>query len=219
MLAAIRGQLLSEHYLTSQLVNRDDWKAADQEPRAAEIEKLFEKVKPQLSKNKLTSKGSNEDAVRDQFLNRVFDILGLPWSPSIQHFGKELDYALFPDQETLARAQSLINEGKELEALKTCCGIVEAERWGKVFGEKPKKSDLSDPIFQIEFYLQNAHRSGGPRWGILSNGHTWRLYCGDSDPLRHDYLEIELPTNPSLFAQQEHAAFNLLVYFFSVEAL
>lgn len=215
----IRGQLISQHYLTHQLLDRDDWKAAGEDPRATEIETLFEKIKPQLSKNKPASKGSNEDAVRDQFLNHVFDILRLPWSPSVRHFDKELDYALFPDSETFAKAQSLINDGKELEALKKSCGIVEAERWGKEFTEKPKRSDLSDPIFQIEFYLQNAHRSGAPRWGILTNGHTWRLYCGDSDPLRHDYLEIELPAQSSLFDQERRQVFNLLVYFFSVEAL
>lgn len=214
----IRGQLLSEHYLTTQLVNRGDWKAVE-DSRSVEIEKLFERVKPQLSKNEPASKGSNEHAVRDFFLNRVFDILGLPWSPSVQHFDKQLDYALFENQETLARAQTLISNGMEPEALRASCAIVEAERWGKEFGEKPKRSDLSDPIFQIEFYLQNARRSGGPRWGVLTNGHTWRLYCGESDPLRHDYLEIELPTNSSLFAQQERNAFKLLVYFFSVESL
>jgi hypothetical protein len=219
VLGLVRGQLISEHYLTHQLPNRDDWNVLDEDSRAAQVEKLFEKVKPQLSKNQPASKGSNEDAVRDIFLNRVFDILGLPWSPSVRYFDKELDYVIFPDPENLARAQSLITEGKEFEALKKSCGIVEAERWGKEFGEKPKKYDLSDPIFQIEFYLQNAHRGGGPRWGILTNGHSWRLYCGDSDPLRHDYLEIELPTKPSLFAQQERDAFKLLVYFFSVEAL
>src|SRR5208282_3312150 len=135
----IHGKLVSQHYLTHQLPNRDDWKTVVEDPRAAKIEALFEKVKPQLSKNKPASKGSNEDAVRDQFLNLVFEILGLPWSPSIQHFGKELDYALFKDQADLAKAQALINEGRELEALKTSCGIVEAERWGKEFPGKPKK--------------------------------------------------------------------------------
>jgi len=162
-LGLIRGQLISQHYVTHQLLSRDDWKTVAEDPRANEIETLFEKVKPQLSKNKPASKGSNEDAVRDQFLNRLFDILGLPWSPSVRHFGKELDYAPFPDQEALAKAQSLITDGKELDALKASCGIVEAERWGKEFGDKPKKPDLSDPIFQIEFYSQNAHRSGGPQ--------------------------------------------------------
>lgn len=215
----LRRRLISEHYVTHQLLAREDWKTVGEDPRANEIEALFEKVKPQLSKNKPASKGSNEDAVRDLFLNHVFEVLGLPWSPSVHHFGKELDYALFTDQETLASAQTLITEGKELEALKTACGIVEAERWGKHFTEKPKLSDLRDPIFQIEFYLQNAHRSGGPRWGILTNGHTWRLYCGESDPLRHDFLEIELPTESSLFDQEHRQSFHLLAYFFSVEAV
>jgi len=207
VIGMIGGKLISQHYLGNRLLQRDDWKALGEDPRAGEIETLFGRVKPQFSKSKPASKGSNEDAVRDLLLNRVFDSLSLPWSPSVRHFDKELDYALFPDQPTPAKAQSLITDGKELEALKVSCGIVEAERWGKEFGEKPKKLDLSDPIFQIEFYLQNAHRSGRPRWGVLSNGHTWRFYCGNSDPLRHDYLEIELPTKPSRFAQQERQAF------------
>src|SRR5690242_5453064 len=82
----VRGQLISHHYLTHQLLDRDDWKLVSEDQRAAEIETLFQKVKPQLSKNKPTSKGSNEDAVRDQFLNLVFEFLGLPWSPSVRHF-------------------------------------------------------------------------------------------------------------------------------------
>src|SRR3989442_2366228 len=123
----IRGQLISQHYLAHQLLDRDDWKAVGEDPHATEIETLFEKVKTQLSKNKAVSKGSNEDAVRDQFLNRVFDILGLPWSPSVRYFDKELAYALYPDQATLATAQSLITDGKEFEALKKSCRIVEAE--------------------------------------------------------------------------------------------
>jgi hypothetical protein len=219
ILATVRGQLISPHYLANQLVNRADWPSLESDPRPAQIEALFEKVKPQLAKNKPESKGSNEDAVRDHLLNPVFKILGLPWSPSVQYFAKELDYALYHDEESFEKGQRLVTEGKELDALRLSCGIVEAERWGKEFGPKPKKSDLSDPVFQIEFYLQNARRSGGPRWGILTNGHTWRLYCGDSDPLRHDFLEIELPTAPSLFANQQRDAFKFLVYFFSVEAL
>jgi len=86
----IGGKLISQHYLTHQLRRRDDWDPTSEVARAAEIEALFEKVKPQLSKNKPASKGSNEDAVRDLLLNRVFDILGLPWSPSVRHFDKEL---------------------------------------------------------------------------------------------------------------------------------
>lgn len=219
ILSNIRGELLSEHYLRTQLAARDDWKNLGDDPRATQIEALFEKVKPQLAKNKPDSKGSNESAVRDHLLNPAFEILGLRWSPGVVYFTKQLDYALFPDEEIFAKAQDLINDGKELDALRLSCGIVEAERWGKEFGNKPKKSDFTDPIFQLEFYLGNARRSGGPRWGVLTNGHTWRLYSGDSDPLRHDFIEIELPTGPSLFAHDEREAFKLLIYFFSVEAL
>jgi hypothetical protein len=216
---SIRGQLISPHYLSTQIPKREDWKATTQDPRAQQIEALFKQARSILIHNKPGSKGSNEHAVRDHLVNPILKILGLPWSPAVQHFGKQLDYALYENQETFERAQQLITNGKEIDALRTSCAVAEAERWGKEFGEKPKKSDLSDPIFQIEFYLGNARRSGGPRWGVLTNGHTWRLYCSDSDPLRHDYLEIELPGKETLFAEEERGAFLSLAYFFSVEAL
>ena len=47
----IRGQLISQHYLTHQLADRDDWKSVGEDQRAIEIETLFQKVKPQLAKN------------------------------------------------------------------------------------------------------------------------------------------------------------------------
>jgi len=127
-----------------------------------------------LATDKPGSKGSNEDAVRGHLLNSALEILGLAWSPGVNYLGTKPDYALYQNRATFEKAQSLINEGKEFDALKISCAIVEAERWGKEFSEKPAKSDLSDPIFQIEFYLGNARRSGGPRWGILTNDHTWR---------------------------------------------
>lgn len=148
-------------------------------------------------------------------LNPVLEVLELPWSPGVHHFGKQLDYALYQDRSHFERAQQLINDGRELDALRLSCAVAEAERWGKEFGQKPKRSDLSDPIFQIEFYLGNARRSEGPGWGILSNGHTWRLYSSDSDPLRHDFLEVELPHSP-LFEEQEtlRRGGNVFLYLF-----
>jgi hypothetical protein len=214
----VRGELIPQHYLIHYLETRHDWKTFANDPRGTQIEQLFDKVRPSLATDKPGSKGSNEDAVRGYLLNSALEILGLSWSPGVNYLGTKPDYALYQNRATFEKAQSLINEGKEFDALKISCAIVEAERWGKEFSEKPAKSDLSDPIFQTEFYLGNARRGGGPRWGILTNGHTWRLYCGDSDPVRHDFLEIELPTAPSLFAQRRRDAFQWLAYFFSVEA-
>lgn len=216
---AICGNLLSPHYLKNWVTKHDDWITSQNDPRATQIQALYEKCRPLLAKNKPQTKGSNEQAVRDHLLNPIFEILGLPWSPAVHHFGKQLDYALYDTQQSRDHAQSLITEGREVEAMRTSCAVVEAERWGKSFGDKPKKLDLSDPIFQIEFYLGNARRSDGPRWGVLTNGHTWRLYCSDSDPLRHDFLEIELPGVESLFSAEEQKSFHALVYFFSSDAL
>ena len=139
--ALVHGQLISQHYLTQQLLQRDDWKSVGEDQRAIEIEALFEKVKSQLAKNKPASKGSNEDAVRDQLLNRVFDILGLPWSPSIQHFGKELDYALFKNQETLPKPKPLLTKVENLTPSRPV-----APSWKLNDGEKNLPRNPKSPI-------------------------------------------------------------------------
>jgi hypothetical protein len=41
----VRGQLISPHYLAHQLVNRAEWKTLATDPRATQIEQLFERVK------------------------------------------------------------------------------------------------------------------------------------------------------------------------------
>jgi hypothetical protein len=167
---SIRGQLISPHYLATQIPKREDWKAGARDPRAQQIEALFKQARSLLINNKPGSKGSNEHAVRDHLLNPILKILGLPWSPAVQHFGKQLDYALYENQETFERAQQLITDGKEIEALRTSCAVAEAERWGKQFGEKPQKSDLSDPIFQIEFYFGQCPAQ---RRFTLGHSHQW----------------------------------------------
>jgi len=129
ILGALRGQLIPQHYLTHQFVSRDDWVSLADDPRPSLIGKLFEKVNPQLAKNKPESKGSNQNAVRDHLLNPIFKTLGLHWSPSVQYFAKELDYGLYQDEESFEKGQRLITQGKELDALRISCGIVEAERW------------------------------------------------------------------------------------------
>ena len=60
VLALVNGRLISAHYLTTQLPRRDDWATLLDDVRAAQIEKVYEKAKPRLSKNKPSSKGSNE---------------------------------------------------------------------------------------------------------------------------------------------------------------
>jgi len=55
---SILGQLFSNHYLNTQLLCRDDWKTSAADTRAVEIEKLFEKVRPQLAKNRPGGKES-----------------------------------------------------------------------------------------------------------------------------------------------------------------
>lgn len=59
LLGAVRGQLLSRHYLAHHLVNREDSKALATDPRAPQLEQLFDRVKPSLATNKPGSKGSN----------------------------------------------------------------------------------------------------------------------------------------------------------------
>ena len=45
-----------------------------------------------------------------------------------------------------------------------------------------------NPSYQIAFYMQH----GGVPWGILTNGHMWRLYHKDSAHKLDHYYEVDL---------------------------
>jgi type I restriction-modification system DNA methylase subunit len=68
---------------------------------------------------------------------------------------------------------------------------LEAKRWGRQLGE-PNRTDAKGakgryPHQQIRDYLSESETL---RWGILSNGRHWRLYCRDT--VSSHYFEINL---------------------------
>ncbi|MCX9076208.1 MAG: N-6 DNA methylase [Candidatus Methanoperedens sp.] len=87
----------------------------------------------------------------------------------------------------------------------------EVKRWGielDRFG-KDERDRKRNPSLQIWIYLHDV----SPKWGILSNGAKWRLYC--KDRRRDDYYEIDLPM---LIVTNDIENFRYFYYFFRRES-
>jgi len=121
--------------------------------------------------------------------------------------GEFPDYAFFSDRASLDDAHK--NMGNSL--YNNAIAIGEVKRWGielDRFG-KDEKDRKRNPSLQIWIYLHDV----SPKWGILSNGAKWRLYC--KERLRDDYYEIDLP---SLLVTNDIDNFKYFYYFFRRDA-
>ncbi len=74
--------------------------------------------------------------------------------------------------------------------------IVEAKRWSRVLDREAtrRKGEEGVPSTQMLRYLRRVDdvTKGGLRWGILTNGHQWRLYFRGALSIAEDFLEIDL---------------------------
>jgi hypothetical protein len=74
--------------------------------------------------------------------------------------------------------------------------IVEAKRWSRVLDREAarRKGEDGVPSTQMLRYLRRVDdvTKGGLRWGILTNGHQWRLYFRGALSIAEDFLEIDL---------------------------
>ncbi len=54
--------------------------------------------------------------------------------------------------------------------------------------EEVAEGEHPNPAFELDHYMRLTNLS----WGILTNGHTWRLYNRDSSGLMNTYFEVNL---------------------------
>lgn len=196
--------LFSNYYLDNQIKNNREWKKEEHKAAFSEIKKLFDAEKDHIPT-------LNEKQLEQRFFGPIFKILNHTVEVNegtVQ--GEFPDYAFFPDRASLDDAHKKMGNSFYNNAI----AIGEVKRWGielDRFG-KDEKDRKRNPSLQIWIYLHDV----SPKWGILSNGKIWRLYC--KDRRRDDYYEIDLP---SLLAKDESKnveEFKYFYYFFRREA-
>jgi type I restriction-modification system DNA methylase subunit len=197
--------LFSNYYLDNQIKNNPEWKKEEHKAAFSEIKKLYDTEKDFLP-------NLNEKQLEQRFFGQIFKILNhtveVNESTETQEFP---DYAYFPDRNSLDDAHK--RKGTN-SFYNNAFAIGEVKRWGielDRFG-RDEKDRKRNPSLQIWIYLHDVT----PKWGVLSNGAKWRLYC--KDRRRDDYYEVDLPTLLAKDEPKNVEDFKYFYYFFRKDA-
>ena len=196
--------LFSDHFLKARLPQWKEWKVDEELANfRRELISLYESKKAILPK-------LNEAQTEKEFIEPVLDLLGYADSYIVQTPTKvgvktnRPDYALFPDETTKDKAYQKLKDNDYTQ----CIGIADAKYWEREL-DLAKSSDRDtftnqNPSFQIANYLTGTKQ----KWGILTNGRLWRLYCAESHLPLGNYYQIDL------VKLLEEAAEDKLKYFY-----
>lgn len=201
IMARDNKNLFSNYYLDNQIKKNPEWKKEDHKAAFSEIKKLYDTEKDHIPT-------LNEKQLEQRFFAPIFKILNhtVKVNEGTEQ-GEFPDYAFFPDRASLYDAHKKMGNSFYNNSI----AIGEVKRWGielDRFG-KDEKDRKRNPSLQIWIYLHDVT----PKWGILSNGAKWRLYC--KERLRDDYYEVNLPT---LIATNDIENFKYFYYFFIRDA-
>jgi len=175
--------LFSDHYLKARLKHNDWW------PTDTQAQPVFQFCKALYEKRAFALRRyDNEMGVRQEFIDKILEQLGFAWSDNLRlpetDQDLEPDYILYPDGDT---KESVLNQSV-VQRYRVGVGILEAKKFGHPLSQI-SKSQQRYPHRQIREYLDEAQVL---RWGILTNGNEWRLYCRDTKPSHFFAINFEL---------------------------
>ncbi len=118
---------------------------------------------------------SNEAQIEDALIRPVLNVLGWSYLPQqpIPVSGRTPDYMLFADDDDRA---AFTAAGGDISRYPLA--PAEAKAWGTNLDQRTDRLRRISPSAQIQDYLRQFWQStrGRVKWGILTNGETWRLY-------------------------------------------
>ncbi len=204
--------LFSDHFLRARLPQWKEWEInVELSSFRKELLSLYESKKTILS-------GLNEAQTEDEFIKPVLDLLGyansyiVQASTKVDHQTNRPDYALFPDETTKDKAYQKLKDNDYTQ----CIGVADAKYWERELDlSKSSERDTftnQNPSFQIAGYLTGTKQ----KWGILTNGRLWRLYCTESHLPLGNYYQVDLV---QLLEEAPEEQFKYFYLFFRKEAL
>ncbi len=180
-------QLFSDHYLGVTLPRHPDWFALEAQARP-----VFEQLKTIY---RAYAPSDNEAQTEEGLVRPVLKALGHTFEVqaalATPDGTKRPDYVFYRDAAALQA-----NKGKTLteELLQgKAFAIGDAKYWDRPLDVAVKQSSgdpftNKNPSYQIWFYMEQ----GGAEWGILTNGHLWRLYHKDTAHRLDRFYEVDL---------------------------
>jgi len=181
--------LFSDYYLEELVTEDSHWqtlKNAAWEYRQR-IANIIDKASPGINGD------TPEAEVERRFIRPILDVLGHVYfvNPSVPspEGVRRPDYAFFDSTEALREAET--HKG-QLEFFKTALAVGDAKAWDRALDKRIKGPGdpftNHNPSYQIDFYLRATDR----RWGLLTNGHYWRVYHRDLSYRLDVYYEVDL---------------------------
>lgn len=197
------NNLFSNYFLTNQLLQSPEWSDPEYRDAFQQINEVFQREKNLL-------RTYNEKQLEDHFFKPIFSILGHNFEVTERTRSQEFpDFAFFPDENSRINAHQFKNT-RSFYSNTIAIGevkqiAVDLDRFGR-----DEYNRSRNPSLQLWMYLIDTE----PKWGILSNGRLWRLYC--KEKRRDDYYEIDLI---SLIESNDVEGFRYFYYFFKKGAL
>lgn len=185
-----RGSLFAEDFLGGPLVDSPAWNALGEGELAA-VEAGLRGIVERFPRRRQP----NEATTEDELIWPVLRCLG--WrhvlrQQRLSSRGREdvPDGVLFANEAAKAKA---LEQEEEWRRYGHGVALVEAKRWGA--GLDRSSPGQRAPAGQVLRYLRRADdlTHGAMRWGILSNGHCWRLYYAGARSVAEEFFEMDLP--------------------------
>lgn len=195
--------IFTRPYLRQQQVNNELC------PHPDEVASLYEIIRSRWIDNFPGLRIQNEAYTRTRFLDPTIRDLGWYFIPEKSlpegKTRKKPDYCFFGDEET---EQSAVT-GDATAIFRASLTALEAKKAQHPLDEVSKSETPGwFPSQQIQDYLRWATDNTGQRffrWGILTNGNEWRLYCWDAAP--DSYFAFHLASGEEFCPLEEFRLF------------
>ncbi|MBI4741300.1 MAG: restriction endonuclease, partial [Betaproteobacteria bacterium] len=195
----MEGQLFSSDFLLRGIAETDAWRLLPEVELDAFISALKGHFAPFSAASTL-----NESQTENELVEPVLDLLGWEnaWisQVNLSVSGREdvPDFLLFAAPENKIRALDV----GDAERARHGVALLEAKRWLRPLDRSEeggtnatrKQRDFGAPSSQMLRYLSRADvmSDRAIKWGILTNGGTWRLYWQDARSRAEEFFEIDL---------------------------
>jgi len=190
--SAYQGSLFSNDFVETSIAFDPDWVAIAQGQIVSfrrDLQVVFDRFP--------TTQTPNETQTEDDLIWRV--LAGLGWSEHLRqqnlttHGRQDVpDGILYIDAATKDRA---VRHPEEWRRYEFGAAIVESKRWGRPLDRRSEqRNEIIAPSTQMLRYLRRVDdlTNGSLRWGILTNGHRWRLYYSGARSVSEQFFEIDL---------------------------
>ena len=194
----MQGQLFTTDYLLRAITHSGAWDATS----GAAFNEFRTTLTATFANRRADSiliEAQTESEIVEPILNALgFKDASLPQA-NLSSKGREdvPDYLLFADASRKAQALQVPDDARP----KLGIALLEAKRWlreldrrDEAQANKNKKFDFGAPSSQMLRYLSRADVASDRaiKWGMLTNGATWRLYWQDARSRSEEFLELNV---------------------------